>query len=279
MGDPKRLLTGSGGGHRSKGSDIEDGLLPLVGGANGHGPGTRPVRRRSFVGANGAAGRALAVVARTSWMNRLVAVALVLFFLKVVPLPHIFSTPALPHPIPGLIAGAEAEHARRIASEPQTLEAAYERYVARHGRRPPKGYDGWYNFAVRRGACRIDGFDEMYRSLAVWWGLEGSEIRDRMDRLGKAGHGGLGRVRLRNGRLVRWREMVEQGVGIGAANLEDSQARTAWENMLDELIKEGVRLPDGASRARALRALVVFDPPRLCLQPTSSSISSTSRGS
>ncbi|BGP01873.1 capsular associated protein, glycosyltransferase family 90 protein [Rhodotorula toruloides] len=248
MGDPKRLLTGSGG-HRSKGSDVEEGLLPLAQngsgsqhekGANGHGTG----RRRSFAGVERVGGRVLAVVARTSWTNRLVLVALVLFFLKVVPLPYIFSTPSLPHPIPDLIGRAEAEHARRLSSEPQTLEEAYKLYVARHGRRPPKGYDGWYNFAVQRGACRIDGFDEMYRSLGVWWGLEGSEIRDRMDRLGKAGHGGLGRVRIRHGRLVRWREMLDEGLGVGAANLEGSQARTAWEEMLDELIREGVRLPD-----------------------------------
>lgn len=253
MGDPKRLLTGSGG-HRSKSSDVEEGLLPLAQngsgaqyekGANGHGAG----RRRSSVGVNDLGGRVLGVVARTSWTNRFVFVALVLFCLKVVPLPYIFSTPSLPHPIPSLIARAEAEHARRLASEPQTLEEAYARYTARHGRRPPKGYDGWYNFAVQRGACRIDGFDEMYRSLRVWWGLEGSEIRDRMDRLGKAGHGGLGRVRIRNGRLVRWREMIDEGLGVGAANLEGSQARTAWEEMLDELIREGVRLPDGASSA------------------------------
>ncbi|BGP50176.1 hypothetical protein JCM10450v2_006087 [Rhodotorula kratochvilovae] len=248
MGDSQRLLTASK--HAAKLSDAPSSLLPTVAptpageGIRTDGANAAPLsaQLRSPRRLAMKAGRA---VASLGWTHRLVLLTLAFLALKILPLP--FTAPiSLHHPIPRLIAAAEAEHARRAASEPQTLEQAYARYVSRHGRRPPKGYDAWYNFAVQRGACRIDGFDEMHDSLRVWWGVEGREIRERMERIGAAGDGAsaLGRVRVRDGRLVRWAEMLEAGVAVGASNMDDQYARRAFAEMLDGLIDEGVRLPD-----------------------------------
>ncbi|GAA6033825.1 hypothetical protein JCM8097_000360 [Rhodosporidiobolus ruineniae] len=178
-----------------------------------------------------------------STTNKLVLVTLCLFLIKVLPLP--FTPPIqLTHPIPALLSRAEKTHLARLASEPRTLEQAYARYLARHGRPPPKGYDAWYHFAVRHGACRIDGFDELYRSLRVWWGVEPAEIRARMNTLGGRGSASIGRVRVREGKVVRWGEMGEQGLRRGDESMEDQYARVAWEGMLSALVDEGVRLPD-----------------------------------
>ncbi|GAA6058351.1 hypothetical protein JCM3770_005848 [Rhodotorula araucariae] len=233
MTDSQRLLSSSK--HAAKSSDAQS-LLPTVSNAA---PDGLPVP----LGAQLRNPRRLLACARrtvaaTSWTNRLVLLTLALLALRVLPLPFTAPIP-LDHPIPRLIVAAEAEHARRAASEPRTLDEAYARYVARHdGRRPPKGYDGWYNFAVRHGACRIDGFDELYDSLRVWWGVDGREMRDRMERMGAAP--AIQRVTVTDGKVVRRAERV----GAGSGDTSDETASGALEEMLAALIDEGVRLPD-----------------------------------
>lgn len=128
------------------------------------------------------------------------------------------------HPIPQLIARAEAEHTRRLASEPVTLHQAYERYLDRHGRPPPKGYDAWYYYARRKRACRLGGFDELYQSLAVWWGAEPAAIRERTNRLGDPRSHALGRVTIRKGEIVSWEDMQKQGIGPECARRHAARA-------------------------------------------------------
>ncbi|GJN92931.1 hypothetical protein Rhopal_005974-T1 [Rhodotorula paludigena] len=212
---------------------------PLNGASYGGG-----VRRGGLARLRHVPRQASSLVLRMSWTNRLVLVTLVLLGIKLLPLPFTAPIP-VPHPVPALLARAAQTHAQRRANEPQTLEQAVERYRARHdGRRPPKGFDAWYHFAVRRGACRIDGFEGLYDALRVWWGVEGAEIRQRMDRMGGEESSALGRVRVRDGRLVGWDEMRQEGVGTGARDMENQYARVAWSEMLQGLIDEGVRLPD-----------------------------------
>ncbi|GAA5893905.1 hypothetical protein JCM6882_003124 [Rhodosporidiobolus microsporus] len=178
-------------------------------------------------------------------VNKLVLLTLALFLLKVLPVPYLTPPILLPHPIPSLIRRAELAHQARLAAAPKTLEEAYALYVRKRGRRPPRGWDGWYQFAVANGACRTaDGFDELYSSLEVWWGVTGGEIRARMEAMGGRDANALGRVRVREGRVVGWEEMEEQGVGRGMDNMGESYARRAWVGMMQGLIDEGVKLPD-----------------------------------
>ncbi|GAA5888682.1 hypothetical protein JCM5296_000064 [Sporobolomyces johnsonii] len=240
MSDQRRVLSTPRVDPSSSPSIGSNDSIPLPVGS------TPPTRRSSL--AFSSAPRALA----SSLLRRVVALPLVLklatlvflfLCIKVLPLP--FTPPiSVPHPIPSLLREAEALHASRLAHRPTSLRQAHDRYLAQHARPPPKGYDAWYSFAQKVGACRVEGYDEMYRSLAVWWGVEGGEIRDRIERIGVESAGGLGRVRVRDGRVVKWEEMGAQGLGRGATDMGGSNARTAWEEMLEELGRRGVRLPD-----------------------------------
>ncbi|GAA6014398.1 hypothetical protein JCM10207_005447 [Rhodosporidiobolus poonsookiae] len=247
MSDPKRLLTAPDprpakrkvsdpavqpflvDDDRRSGTFDPESLLPRLGSA------LRSTARNPL-GVVASLGRFLAAISTT---NKLVLLTVALFLIKVLPLPF---TPPIPlvHPIPALLRAAEAEHLRRIGSAPQTLEAAYARYVQKHGRRPPKGWDAWWAFARRKGACRIDGFDEMYRSLGVWWAVEGAEVRERTEAIARSGLSTLGRVRVREGRVQDKERMQSEEVRSGG----ESFARSALEEMVQALVDEGVKLPD-----------------------------------
>ncbi|GAA5874498.1 hypothetical protein JCM8547_007378 [Rhodosporidiobolus lusitaniae] len=192
------------------------------------------------------------LLASLTLTNKLVLVFLLLFLLKVLPIPYLTPPILLPHPIASLLHEAAQEHAAQVAAEPRTLEEAVEKYVKKHGRKPPKGYDAWFAYAKRNKACRVssEGFEELYRSLRPFWGVTGEEIRGRLDLLGQAGMegkaGALGRVRVREGGVVSWARMREEGVKRGEEAMEHSLARRAVEEMLNVLQDEGVRLPDDA---------------------------------
>ncbi|GAA5977769.1 hypothetical protein JCM10908_005088 [Rhodotorula pacifica] len=255
MGDGRRLLTAATAG-RNK-DDLEKNSKSIIGSANNNGndkettlptirnqSSSSSTRRRSL---SATRRQALERLRALSWPRRIaLAVFLVLLIRTLFRLPSLFS-PSLvgnQHPIPQLIARAEAEDARRRAAEPKTLQEAYSLYQTRHGRPPPKGYDAWFFYARRNKACRIGGFDELYKSLAVWWGVDPREIRERTERLGDPKSHALGRVSVRQGQIVTWEEMRQRGMGRGAEEMDDAEARTALEEMLSRLIEDDVRLPD-----------------------------------
>ncbi|GAA5846171.1 hypothetical protein JCM9279_005846 [Rhodotorula babjevae] len=255
MSSSTRALTGAAKhAHKSSDHDLVASLLPTTstsaGGAS-TAPGRPLISVADALRPRHAAPRLARTLAATTWTTRLVLLTLAFLIVRVLPfaLPPFTAPLSLPHPIPHLIAAAERTHAQRLSSAPRTLADAAARYSAHPsaaGRRPPKGYDAWFNFASQRGACRLDGFDELRASLGAWWGLSGREIRARMERMGDAGDAAsaLGRVRVREGRIVRWDEMRREGLGVGARDMERKDARRALEDMLQALIDEGVRLPD-----------------------------------
>lgn len=258
MGEKDRLSTSR---HLKNRSDLELGDLQLPS------PSTSPTTTTATVQANSTATpfftrlrrlsstpHRLPLVAAQkaasvsiSLTNRLVLLTLLLFLYKVLPLPYITPPISLIHPLPSLLSRATRLAHSRAAAEPRTLSDAYHRYRTRHGRPPPQGYDAWFNYAKKHRACRIDGFEEMYRSLEVWWGVKPEEIRERIEAMGVPEAGSIGRVRVREGRVVKWGEMLEEGVPVGDVHMEEQYARTAWEEMLETLLDQGERLPDGAS--------------------------------
>lgn len=179
----------------------------------------------------------------TSRARLLAGVALAgtaLFFLAT----HHSLNPSPPnvHPIPALLLAGEARHAQLVASRSSSLSVAYANYIAAHGRHPPPGYDAWLYAAQGVEACNIDEFGEMYSSLEVFWGMAPSEVRERQEAL--AAVHGFGRVRIRNGTVVKWKDLQKDEVPSGGA----SQGRDALEQMLGAVADQwAVRLPDGAS--------------------------------
>lgn len=167
------------------------------------------------------------------------------------------------HPILSLLAEAKARHQQQTVDRSSTLEEATARYWRQHQREPPPGFGHWFETAQRVDACRVDGFEEMYESLKVWWGMEAGEIRDRMERM--IGGRGLGRVKVRKGQVRRWDEVERERKGAGG---EDSDARRAVQSMLEAVVGEfGAELPDGepaVATSRGFNSIAEADPCATC---------------
>lgn len=86
----------------------------------------------------------------------------------------------LTHPIPKLIANAEANYRRLLARQSQSLRNAVAEYRRRYKRDPPKGFDEWYAFAKDNNVKIIDEYNGMVDDLAPFWDLSGEEIRRRV---------------------------------------------------------------------------------------------------
>lgn len=174
------------------------------------------------------------------------ALTLVLFLLHAL-------RPSSQHPVLTLLNDAKARHAQQQAERSSTYEEARSRYWRLHQREPPPGFAHWFETAQRVNTCRVDGFEELYRSLKIWWALSPEEIKARMEQMPVIR--GLGRVKVRNGQVRRWDEIEREKKGSGG---EDSDARRAMQSMLEAVVGEfRAELPDctSSSSPRAVAAL------------------------
>lgn len=63
------------------------------------------------------------------------------------------------HPILGLLLHGERKWNELVGRQSKTLQQAYDTYMARWGRPPPKGFEDWYHFALDREVLLIDEYD------------------------------------------------------------------------------------------------------------------------
>ena len=87
--------------------------------------------------------------------------------------------PAIQHPIPSLMANARRQYAQKVARQSKTLEAAVAEYEKRYNKRPPAGFDEWFQFAQDNNAVMIDEYDQLSRDLEPFWMISGKELRKR----------------------------------------------------------------------------------------------------
>ncbi|KAI0474707.1 hypothetical protein F4859DRAFT_481631 [Xylaria cf. heliscus] len=85
------------------------------------------------------------------------------------------------HPVDDLVYKnrVEADRWLRHATVSTTLNLAVKEYGERHhGRKPPRNFDKWFEFARQRKSVVIDRFDQMERDILPFWGLRPQDIRD-----------------------------------------------------------------------------------------------------
>jgi hypothetical protein len=92
--------------------------------------------------------------------------------------------PPIHHPIPKLMSDARDKYDNLLKRQSKTLPAAVAEYERRYGRKPPKGFDGWYEFAKENGAIIFDEYDQLFKDLEPFWQLSGEEIRRRCIQVG-----------------------------------------------------------------------------------------------
>jgi hypothetical protein len=115
----------------------------------------------------------------------LVLVALFQLARTLFPASDIGFSSAPSHPIPNLMASAEAKYRKLVGKQSATLEAAVAEYKRRYKRDPPKGFDDWIAFAKDNDVKIIDEYDSMMGDLEPFWALSGEEIRRRAQQVRK----------------------------------------------------------------------------------------------
>lgn len=138
------------------------------------------------------------------------------------------------HPIPKLMADAQARYKKLLRRQSVTLLQAVREYKRRYGRDPPRGFDEWYAFAKQmNGVKMIDEYDQLMRDLEPFWSLRGEEIRRRANQIGQMPSIDL--VRLRNGKAVTLN--IEKG-------FEDSEVSARAKGFRVMIEKFQTKLPD-----------------------------------
>lgn len=86
---------------------------------------------------------------------------------------------AMEHPIPRLMADAEDKFRALLGKQSRTLSAAVKEYKRRYGRKPPRGFDDWWEFTQENNVKMVDEYDGLMEDLAPFWEMSGEELRDR----------------------------------------------------------------------------------------------------
>ncbi|WVR06467.1 hypothetical protein IAU60_003498 [Kwoniella sp. DSM 27419] len=85
-----------------------------------------------------------------------------------------------PHPIPVLLSLGEKRWEELLSRQSRTLEEAVREYTKRYGRRPPKGFDAWWDFAMTHNLVLPDEYDRINLDLAPFFALPKAEMKRRM---------------------------------------------------------------------------------------------------
>ena len=75
------------------------------------------------------------------------------------------------HPILELIANAEKKWDELVARQSKTLKEAVQEYKRRYMRNPPKGFEKWWDYAVKNNIVLKDEYDQIHRDMQVFWSL------------------------------------------------------------------------------------------------------------
>ncbi|ODO05163.1 hypothetical protein L198_01851 [Cryptococcus wingfieldii CBS 7118] len=87
--------------------------------------------------------------------------------------------PDAPHPIPLLLDLGEKRWEELLSRQSRTLEEAVREYMRRYGRRPPRGFDKWWDFAMRHNLVLPDEYDRINLDLAPFLALPEEEMKRR----------------------------------------------------------------------------------------------------
>ncbi|KAI0976864.1 hypothetical protein F4678DRAFT_414854 [Xylaria arbuscula] len=106
------------------------------------------------------------------------------------------------HPVDDLVYKNRIEEDRwlRHATVSTTMKLAVKEYEERHhGRKPPRNFDRWFEFARQRKSVVIDMFDQIEKDILPFWGLRPQHIRDGLDFL--KGQPDVGIVSIADGKV------------------------------------------------------------------------------
>lgn len=92
-----------------------------------------------------------------------------------------YDPPLSIHPIEHLISAAKTRWNKLLSSQSKSLDEAVTEYRARYARNPPKGFDKWYNYAVKNNIQLVDEYNQIHNDLEPFWALEPSDLLHRLN--------------------------------------------------------------------------------------------------
>lgn len=148
------------------------------------------------------------------------------------------------HTIDTLRKGAAHEYEELLSRETHTLHAAAQAYQRRRGRRPPPGFDAWFQFARDHDGIIVeDFFDRIYHDLNPFWAIPALQIRqeanDFIHRISVRGGNMTKRTDLPEGRpwMNLWGDLVETvakflpDLDIAINVMDESRLIVPWETI------------------------------------------------
>jgi hypothetical protein len=81
------------------------------------------------------------------------------------------ASPLPRHPMLDLIDRAEQEWDAKVKRQSKSLEDAVKEYRRRYHRRPPKGFDKWWDYAQAHNVVLVDEYDQIFKDLQPFWAL------------------------------------------------------------------------------------------------------------
>ncbi|KAK7049711.1 hypothetical protein VNI00_005742 [Paramarasmius palmivorus] len=85
--------------------------------------------------------------------------------------------PEAPHPIIELIERAEQDWKKKLQTASTSLDEAVREYMRRYKRKPPKGFDKWWEYVKLHDVQLPDEYDQIYRDLEPFWGISPKDLQ------------------------------------------------------------------------------------------------------
>ncbi|KZS91430.1 hypothetical protein SISNIDRAFT_443154 [Sistotremastrum niveocremeum HHB9708] len=80
--------------------------------------------------------------------------------------------PNAPHPILDLISHSQKQWTQKNARQSTTLSQAVSEYKRRYGRKPPRGFDKWWEYVDKNSILLPDEYDQINRDLEPFLGVD-----------------------------------------------------------------------------------------------------------
>ncbi|KAG2070801.1 hypothetical protein BDR04DRAFT_579015 [Suillus decipiens] len=87
------------------------------------------------------------------------------------------------HPILELIERAEEAWAKKLGRASKTLGEAVAEYKRRYHRPPPIHFEKWWDYVVTHNVQLPDQYDEIYRDLEPYWGIDPLDFQKTREQL------------------------------------------------------------------------------------------------
>ena len=150
------------------------------------------------------------------------------------------------HPIENLIAANRLRFSAMLARQSQTLEQAVVEYKRRYGRKPPLGFDEWFELARDNQFVLMDEFDTLMHALEPFHGIHPNVLQQRLDKVLEVAGGQMVTYKITNGQVsmsenlgditerltnTTWLNIVPYNMTLAVNGFDEAMVSAPWEEV------------------------------------------------